>query len=137
VDRTTLNGLAGWCGSGTKGTGFSDVIGAGVPSLNVNRPTPPWNIRMLSTCSNVDQIHCGLGGVLRTMCSPTRPTVVAEHLPVSGSLTIAERLVEPALIGVKALQLEPGCLDRDRTVGELHHGEIRSRAGTCGRLLRR
>jgi hypothetical protein len=61
--------------------------------------SPLWNVKLLperssssgtlSTCSNVDQIHCGRDGVLYTIWRPTSPTVAIRQAPVCGSCTQA------------------------------------------------
>jgi len=90
--RTTLNGLTGCLGSGTRGSGFSSGIDAGVPSFSRKSPTVPANSGAVSICSKDDQIHCGRDAVFCTIWRPISPTVCGAQEPVSGSRTMAVRL---------------------------------------------
>src|SRR5215467_6517296 len=81
-DRVTLKGFTGSFARGARLSGFS-AGGALLPaSWNANAPGAPGLAGgTLSTCSNVDQIHCGRLGVFWVMCRPTRPIDTSEHLP--------------------------------------------------------
>jgi hypothetical protein len=60
----------------------------------------------LSTCSKVDQIHCGREGVFCTMCMPTKPTVFWEHVPVSLSITHAWRCAQRETLTIAGFALD-------------------------------
>src|ERR1051326_8818142 len=99
VMRVTLNGHGASCGGGTHGVSVGSSIGflagmssLGLPLLYVYGDFPRGcgvlfrgSSGMLSTCSNVDQIHCGRDGVFVTIWRPTSPTLPGTHLPVSVS----------------------------------------------------
>src|ERR1700730_4376559 len=72
-----LRSFCGWLGAlnenGIPKGGFGSVFLAGT----------------LSTCSKVDQIHCGRSGVLVTMCRPIRAMSRAIHFLEATSKTCA------------------------------------------------
>src|SRR5579863_458308 len=83
VERVTLKGLTGSGASGTRASGFSTGAGSALPLCRASLPGASLRAGgTTSTCSNVDQIHCGRVGVFCTMCSPANPTVAIEQRPV-------------------------------------------------------
>jgi hypothetical protein len=93
--------------------------------------SPLWNVKLLperssssgtlSTCSNVDQIHCGRDGVLSTIWRPTsaaaQPVSLARRPPVT-----AGSLVPRRIFGIIMAQPTIEALCRMRLVGRPDNG---------------